>query len=155
MRRSCEQQLATAHESWIIRKPCHGLAQPTEFCDSAWHTELAAPSSCTQGSSKKKAFYARKRLKLDQFLALMGDTRDHQNSMTIAQQKIALKASQTSLKRVRGAPDPVTGGCLNCKPVKRQQRVYTCISLTSAPPQVIPMLTRGGRRAKMPAWRSS
>ena len=59
-----------------------------------------------QGSNKKKRFYARKRLKLDQFLALMGDNCDHQTSMTIAQQKIALKASQTSLKRVRGAPTP-------------------------------------------------
>lgn len=61
------------------------------------------PAITLQGSSKKKAFYMRKRLKLDQFLALMGDARDHQNSMTIAQQKIALKASRTSLKRVRGA----------------------------------------------------
>ena len=62
------------------------------------------PVGCwLQGSTKKKAFYTRKRLKLDQFLALMGDARDHQNSMTIAQQKIALKASRTSLKRVRGA----------------------------------------------------
>lgn len=56
------------------------------------------------GSTRKKAFYGRKNLKLNQFLALMGnDGHDHQTSMTIAQQKIALKASSTKLKRVRGA----------------------------------------------------
>lgn len=56
------------------------------------------------GSSKKKAFYGRKKLKLHQFLALMGDDgKDEQTSMTIASQKIALKASATKLKRVRGA----------------------------------------------------
>lgn len=59
------------------------------------------------GTSKKKAFYARKNIKLTNFLALMdagdGKGRDHQNSMTIAQQNIALRASSTKLKRVRGA----------------------------------------------------
>ncbi|EIE24503.1 potassium transporter [Coccomyxa subellipsoidea C-169] len=55
------------------------------------------------GNSKKKAFYGRKKLKLHQFLALMGDDgKDEQTSMTIASQKIALKASATKLKRVRG-----------------------------------------------------
>ena len=59
------------------------------------------------GTSKRKAFYARKNIKLTNFLALMdagdGKGRDHQNSMTIAQQNIALRASSTKLKRVRGA----------------------------------------------------
>ena len=59
------------------------------------------------GTSKKKAFYARKNIKLTNFLALMdagdGKGKDHQNSMTIAQQNIALRASSTKLKRVRGA----------------------------------------------------
>jgi hypothetical protein len=59
------------------------------------------------GNSKKKAFYGRKTLKLHQFLALMGDDgKDEQTSMTIASQKIALKASATKLKRVRGAAAP-------------------------------------------------
>ncbi len=59
------------------------------------------------GTSKRKAFYARKNIKLTNFLALMdagdGKGKDHQNSMTIAQQNIALRASSTKLKRVRGA----------------------------------------------------
>ena len=59
------------------------------------------------GTGKRKAFYARKNIKLTNFLALMdagdGKGRDHQNSMTIAQQNIALRASSTKLKRVRGA----------------------------------------------------
>lgn len=59
------------------------------------------------GTNKKKAFYARKNIKLHHFLALMdggtGAGKDHQNSMTIAQQNIALRASSTKLKRVRGA----------------------------------------------------
>ncbi len=61
-----------------------------------------------QGNSKKKAFYARKRLRLGQLLSLMGGDqgRDVQSSMTIAQQKIGLRASQTTLKRVRGARMP-------------------------------------------------
>ncbi|CAK0787458.1 hypothetical protein CVIRNUC_010678 [Coccomyxa viridis] len=58
------------------------------------------------GTSKRKAFYARKNIKLTNFLALMdagdGKGKDHQNSMTIAQQNIALRASSTKLKRVRG-----------------------------------------------------
>ena len=59
------------------------------------------------GTGKKKAFYARKNIKLTNFLALMdagdGKGKDHQNSMTIAQQNIALRASSTKLKRIRGA----------------------------------------------------
>jgi K+ transporter len=59
------------------------------------------------GSLNKKTFYGRKSLRLSQFLALLGDDgRDHQTSMTIAQQKIALRASHTKLKRVRGARGP-------------------------------------------------
>lgn len=57
------------------------------------------------GSGKKKAFYARRNMKLHSFLSLVGsgdNGKDHQNSMTIAQQNIALRASSTKLKRVRG-----------------------------------------------------
>ena len=57
------------------------------------------------GNGKKKAFYARRNMKLHSFLSLMGsgdNGKDHQNSMTIAQQNIALRASSTKLKRVRG-----------------------------------------------------
>ena len=68
------------------------------------------------GTSKKKAFYARKSIKLTNFLALMdagdGKGKDHQNSMTIAQQNIALRASSTKLKRVRGA---VSVPCILCR----------------------------------------
>ena len=56
------------------------------------------------GTGKKKQFYARKSMKLHNFLALMddGQNKNHQDSMTIAQQNISLKASSTRLKRVRG-----------------------------------------------------
>ena len=56
------------------------------------------------GTGKKKQFYARKNMKLHNFLALMddGQSKDHQDSMTIAQQNISLRASATRLKRVRG-----------------------------------------------------
>ncbi len=57
------------------------------------------------GTGKKKQFYARKSMKLHNFLALMDDGHNkanHQDSMTIAQQNISLKASATRLKRVRG-----------------------------------------------------
>jgi len=63
------------------------------------------------GTGKKKQFYARKSMKLHNFLALMDDSgksKDHQNSMTIAQQNIALRASSTKLKRVRGIARALT-----------------------------------------------
>ena len=68
------------------------------------------------GTGKRKAFYARKNIKLTNFLALMdagdGKGKDHQNSMTIAQQNIALRASSTKLKRVRGA---LSAPCILCR----------------------------------------
>ena len=46
------------------------------------------------GTGKKKQFYARKSMKLHNFLALMDDGHNkanHQDSMTIAQQNISLQ----------------------------------------------------------------
>jgi len=54
------------------------------------------------GNSKKQAFFRRMTVPLGSFLKL-GQASDNQLSMTIAQQKVQLSASGSSIKRARGA----------------------------------------------------